>query len=90
MSKKKTSKRKSGAAVGCADLLERIIANTKDPSLKFTMEVVKIAEHCDKLNELAVYLNYFSCTQRLMALTGGSETTLNVLEMITPTKRHAP
>lgn len=89
MSKKKPSKRRSGAAVGCTDLLERIIATTKNPSLKFAMEVVKIAEHYDKLDELAVYLNYFSCTQRLQTLTGGSETTLNVLEMITPAKRHA-
>lgn len=86
----KTSKRTAGRRLAPVTLLGRLLDCTRDPNMKYALEVVKMAEHENALEELAIFLNYFSSAKRLAALTGNSPTTLQVLEMITPVRRHAP
>lgn len=63
----------------------------RDPLLDFVLEVVRMAEQENAIEELATFLSYFSESKRLRALTGNSPTTLRVLEMITPAQvvKHA-
>ena len=84
--KKKRKKTDPGLARAIEAFGDQVLGEEPDYA-QYVAQVAKAAAKRGLTKELAIFLSYFVAARQLMELTGGSNTTLRVLTMVTPAQR---